>query len=381
MRGLNSKKRGKGKKGISPLIGYVLLVVFAVVISSIVFQWLRTYVPAQAMECPDGVSLFLNAAIFNNETRELNLTITNNGRFSIDGYFVNIKNDSEQDLAVIGIWNYLDEGKSFPAKNFSGSVSFNLKEENSFQPQDQTNHIFDIPEGYGEPYSVSIIPTRRQEHRERERLVSCGNARVEQTVGEPGTEEEEPYCGDGECNGDETCETCPLDCNVCPGGEIILLEDGFEGGDWDANWDDNYETDWSHAIDRKHGGSYSAENIGGFFIYGDDDLISDNLDASDADEIRIFFWYNKDDLDPNEFYIQIFDGNNYDPFDPFQDLDAYDGEDNCAGTSGDDKWCRFNETITSSEYFISNFRLKFEGTDTDNGESVWIDDVSIIKSY
>ena len=25
-----------------------------------------------------------------------------------------------------------------------------------------------------------------------------------------------PVCGDGECNGDETCETCPEDCGTCP---------------------------------------------------------------------------------------------------------------------------------------------------------------------
>jgi hypothetical protein len=26
----------------------------------------------------------------------------------------------------------------------------------------------------------------------------------------------EPFCGDGICNGDETCATCPADCGVCP---------------------------------------------------------------------------------------------------------------------------------------------------------------------
>jgi hypothetical protein len=432
---LNPKKEGKGKKGISPLIGYVLLVVFAVVISSIVFQWLRTYVPAEAMECPDGVSLLINDATF--DSGELSLTMTNNGRFSIDGYYINMKNDPEQDLAIIGISEFLDEGGSNLAMEISGYVSFDLENKNSFEPQKQTTHVFDIPEEYGEPYSVSIIPIRQQEHRERERLVSCGNARIEEVIGEGSAgeeeEEEEPYCGDGICNGDETCETCPgdcevcapvcgdgncdsgecdscsqdcshsdccgdgtcnngetcgdsdtepeckSDCEVCPGGEITLLEDGFEGQDWDENWDENGITDWDHAIDKKHSGSYSAKNYGGFWgTEGDNDLISDDLDASDADEIQIFFWYNKDDLESGDFLIQIFDGNSYDPW---KDLDDYDGEDNCAGDGGDDKWCRFDETITSSEYFISDFRLKFEGTETYWFENVWIDDVSIIKSY
>jgi len=33
-----------------------------------------------------------------------------------------------------------------------------------------------------------------------------------------------PYCGDGVCNGDETCETCPEDCGECE-------DEGDEGGD------------------------------------------------------------------------------------------------------------------------------------------------------
>jgi len=180
---LNSK-RGKGKKGISPLIGYVLLVVFAIVISSIVFQWLRTYIPAQAMECPAGVSLFINNATFEitADGGELSVTMTNNGRFIIDGYFINIKNDSEQDLAIIGISEFLDEEKSGPAVEISGYVLIG-SDESPFEPQDQVTHVFDIPKTYGEPVLVSIIPTRQQEYKGRERFVSCGNARIEEVVG------------------------------------------------------------------------------------------------------------------------------------------------------------------------------------------------------
>ncbi len=37
-----------------------------------------------------------------------------------------------------------------------------------------------------------------------------------------------PYCGDGECNGSETCETCPVDCGECPQPPLpeILVERG-----------------------------------------------------------------------------------------------------------------------------------------------------------
>src|SRR5690606_7528333 len=36
------------------------------------------------------------------------------------------------------------------------------------------------------------------------------------TLGEPDAAAPNPVCGDGTCNGDENCRSCPDDCNVCP---------------------------------------------------------------------------------------------------------------------------------------------------------------------
>ncbi len=41
----------------------------------------------------------------------------------------------------------------------------------------------------------------------------------------------EPYCGDGICNGDETCSTCPEDCGVCP-----IDENGGNGAACTYDW-------------------------------------------------------------------------------------------------------------------------------------------------
>ena len=50
----------KNKKGVSEIIGYILLVAIVVTISIFVYQWLKTYVPQDAISCPDGVSLSCN---------------------------------------------------------------------------------------------------------------------------------------------------------------------------------------------------------------------------------------------------------------------------------------------------------------------------------
>ena len=87
---LQDKKRGirKDKKAVSVLIGYVLLVVFAVILAAIVYQWLRTYVPTESLNCPDGASIFISDA--NYCENALSLTIKNNGRFDLAGYYANL---------------------------------------------------------------------------------------------------------------------------------------------------------------------------------------------------------------------------------------------------------------------------------------------------
>ena len=47
------------KKGISIMIGYILLITMSIIISGVVFQWAKTYVPADPIECPSVVSVFV----------------------------------------------------------------------------------------------------------------------------------------------------------------------------------------------------------------------------------------------------------------------------------------------------------------------------------
>lgn len=76
-----------GKRGISTMIGYVLLISAMVIMWFIVFQWLKTYVPGDTPECPDDVSLIIEDVGCSSETGLLTLEkIKNNGLFSIDGF-------------------------------------------------------------------------------------------------------------------------------------------------------------------------------------------------------------------------------------------------------------------------------------------------------
>ena len=236
-----------GKKGISVMVSYVLLIVFVIIIGAIVYQWLKTYVPAQALECPDGVSLFIKDADFDPSDSQLIITLRNNGRFDLAGYFIHATNSSDQELPTIDLSGYLNDTLG-SGRIHGNSVLFIGAEGNLFTPGSEKSYFFDIPSSIGEPHLIRITPTRFQDVDERQRFVSCSDAGVGQIVGEsfvcePKTCESLGYiCGtwsDG-CGGTLDCEEC-TDPEVCNVGECVLPEVceedtcaslGYECGIW-----------------------------------------------------------------------------------------------------------------------------------------------------
>ncbi|MBU2503470.1 MAG: hypothetical protein KJ879_00225 [Nanoarchaeota archaeon] len=172
------KKRDK--RGVSVMIGYVLLVVFALSISVGIYQWLKTFVPKDSLDCPDGVSMFLKSANFSDSTNKLTIEVVNSGRFNIAGYFIHISNVSVDEVPNIDVAPYLN--KESNAGNQTGSVFFLGPEDNPFKPGDSETHFFDLVAEVGTPKLVSVIPTRQQMNEDRNIFVGCGNARAEQTV-------------------------------------------------------------------------------------------------------------------------------------------------------------------------------------------------------
>ena len=144
-------------------------------------------------------------------------------------------------------------------------------------------------------------------------------------------------------------------------GNTILLEDGFEGSPWDVNWND-LSSNWNSDNSVVNSGSYSAYASNGNEGY----FTSDNLNANGASAINLEFWFRKDDTEANDFTLFYYNGSNYNLID---ELDN-DG--------GDDIWLHFTTEITDSQYFVSNFRVRFDAT-LGNNENVWVDDVLITK--
>lgn len=203
----------KSKKGVSVLIGYVLLVVFAIVLSVVVYAWLKTYVPGDTLSCPDSISVFIKEASFNETTSILKLILINNGRFDIAGYFIRATNSSNQNQAIIDISSYLDT--NYGGEVVGNSVLFSSVGGNVLKPGNQKTSIFNISSEIGKPYSIRIIPVRYQTENNRERFVSCGGSVTLQTVGEPIPGGVPgfctPDCSGRVCGSDGCGGTCPPD--------------------------------------------------------------------------------------------------------------------------------------------------------------------------
>ncbi len=160
------------------MIGYVLLITFAVIMGSLVYQWMKTYVPKDALNCPDGVSIFVEDAHYE-EGNLLNVTIRNNGRFDIAGYFIHATNSSEQKLAIIDLSQNLIKGGT----KVSNAVIFDSLNKNSMKPNDKIKNIFNLSSSeIGKVYSIEITPVRFQEEENKIRFVSCKDAKIKETI-------------------------------------------------------------------------------------------------------------------------------------------------------------------------------------------------------
>ena len=138
------KIKKQNKKAVSPMIAYILLVVGAIAMGGLVYQWMKSYVPADEVKCDDGVSVLIESANCVGSLQagySLELEIKNNGRFSIAGVYVKATKDTEAKIATVdltdnenGIYFYGTSGgvppatktNSFPTTDLENILSINF---------------------------------------------------------------------------------------------------------------------------------------------------------------------------------------------------------------------------------------------------------------
>ena len=181
---LQMAKNSDGKKGISPMIAYIILISIAIVMGAFIYPWLKSYVPQEPRDCPDGTSLFVKSYTYDCPAKKLTINIENNGRFSALGFFIYGATTSLQ-VATENLSQYYAcvEGDTC----ISNVILFGspIIGENPFSPNQEKEFIFEtqgsriLPDALS---SIEIIPVRSQKYREVYTPVSCGNSKIKQDI-------------------------------------------------------------------------------------------------------------------------------------------------------------------------------------------------------
>lgn len=87
------------KKGISNIIGYVILIGITISLSILVYNWLSFYVQEDTTpKCPDGISISIED--YSCSPYEMSIKLKNRGRFSIDGYVMKVHDDINAEIGM-----------------------------------------------------------------------------------------------------------------------------------------------------------------------------------------------------------------------------------------------------------------------------------------
>lgn len=135
---------------------------------------------------------------------------------------------------------------------------------------------------------------------------------------------------------------------------IILMDDGFNDLD---NWS---STNWQIQTDQWNSSPSSVKSSNG----NEGNLQSNLLNTSSASELSISFWYRlSGGVDASDVDFMMYDGSG-----------GPDLVDNLYGV--EDTWVYYNYTTTDTQYFISDFYIRFN-SNLQGSETVWIDDLTI----
>ncbi len=195
------------KKGVSSMIGYVLLVSFILLLAVLVYFLLKTYAnPVEELKCPDETSIVVKS--YQCDSTKLNLTLKNDGNFDLGGYFILATTSPNQEIATLDLSRNITSSIS---KLSPRGVKFGEVEgsDNSLNPNKEEKDIYDLT-GLEPIYSIEITPLRWQEENNQKLLVACTDAKIKKVLNCTGTfgcVDECTIPGAREClgNGFRTC--------------------------------------------------------------------------------------------------------------------------------------------------------------------------------
>ena len=159
---------------------------------------------------------------------------------------------------------------------------------------------------------------------------------------------------------DSSFDTLTEENTAAASGDTTLLDDGFEGWPWDEHWND-ISSSWRESTYITHDWSASSA----WASNGHEGAFTcDSLDASDASSITVEFWYFVSNTEYSDLQLQFYGSS---------------GWTTIANLGTGYGWQYYSVVITDSQYFISDFQIRFVANLGGGGENVYVDDVLITK--
>lgn len=161
----------KNKKGLSEVVGYVLLIGVAVSLSVIVYYWINSNLPKNTNDCPE-ISIIISNYQCKAASKEINITLQNKGLFDIDGFILKASNDSSAPTKSLKYYNGT-------AMQSSSLVLFDTELDVTLNPSEKFIKVFN----YSDPNiniltKIQIIPFKFY----KGETLLCGKAEITQNV-------------------------------------------------------------------------------------------------------------------------------------------------------------------------------------------------------
>jgi hypothetical protein len=147
-------------------------------------------------------------------------------------------------------------------------------------------------------------------------------------------------------------------------GSITLIDaESFEGVWPPAGW--TKTGNWAQESNYVYSGKFSAD------FEGDElsgELTSPIMNCLDTDEIYVDFWWYDRGLDNDDFILEYYNGNTWNTHQDLNQLESGNG------------WHHYTETLTDSQYFVSDFQIRWWANTVWNGERACVDVVTVTKN-
>jgi hypothetical protein len=147
--------------------------------------------------------------------------------------------------------------------------------------------------------------------------------------------------------------------------ETLIDAESFEDAWTPEGW--SATGNWAKESNYAHDGMFSADFdgwSGDAFGY----LTSSSMDCSDTDAIYLDFWWNDHALDNNDFTLEYYNGSVWNLHQDLNQVESGNG------------WHHYTENITDSQYFVSDFQIRWVANNLWSGESAQVDEVTVTKS-